>query len=230
MSPDKHLSGMHRRAFLAIAGIVGMAGCSSDGDGPDEDGGDSDTGTAQGGGTHEFDGTDGTVTDEVSLESGLTVIEATFDGDGNHTIDLLRPDGSATPRDFVQRANTYQGEQAFHVDGGEYVVDVSTSGAWEVILFQPRPQDSDANDVPERLNGGGDTVEGPYQFDGSYSLEGVNNDDGYLHTTIYSVESQQSEHALQNVQTNDETLISFDEIGYIELTSSEDWELAIDAP
>lgn len=79
-----------------------------------------------------------TVTDPVAVESGLGVITMTHQGEANFVVE--ERGGAVDDFDslMVNEIGSYSGLVARNLQGGEFYLDVSADGPWEIVVDQPR--------------------------------------------------------------------------------------------
>ncbi len=71
----------------------------------------------------------------ISLQSGLTRFDMTHDGDSNFAIWLFDDDGSRVDL-LVNEIGEFDGSTAIGVDQGTYILDISADGNWKVDITQ----------------------------------------------------------------------------------------------
>jgi len=86
----------------------------------------------------EFSGSDQQVSDEFTLESGLSIFRMTHSGQSNFTVWLLDSNEQRIEM-LVDVVGPLYGSKVLGIDtGGEYIVDVAANGNWTVRIEQPR--------------------------------------------------------------------------------------------
>ena len=238
---------MKRRRVVQLAALGGLslplAGCMNEategnGDADNEtDGGSGDAGnTTDGGGGNETAGADGnepagqTFTgsgrrgiDDISLEAGLTIVDAVHEGGGDFEVRLI-PDDAAGEL-FADASGAYDGQTARHLNGGSYLLSVVADGSWEVTVGQPR--DTSGESLPLSINGDGNEVHGPFEFNGSHQPSGDYEGEKISVNVLSSTDDSRAfvfhEGSIANPAAFD-----FDGIGYIEIKSDGEWSLEIE--
>ena len=86
----------------------------------------------------EFSGSDQQVSDEFTLESGLSIFRMTHADQSNFTVWLLDSNEQRIEM-LADVVGPFYGSKVLGIDtAGEYIVDISTSGNWTVRIEQPR--------------------------------------------------------------------------------------------
>lgn len=227
---------MNRRSLLASMGpalFAVVAGCStsdSSGDESDDkaDGEAGDSGlTLDDPADMTFTGTGGSLTDTFELESGLTLVEAIFPNDANNKYELIRPNGEGTWNQKQVIGAAFHATLAHSVSGGDYKLDITTNKEWKVGIRQPRPSESDAEQLPSEVTGTGEDVIGPYLFEGQYTTTLINEEGRFVHSYIWAPDGE-SFSLGSNVETNNETIVDYDGLGYISGEIGEKWLVKFD--
>jgi hypothetical protein len=240
---------MERRKFLAMTSaatiplIAGCAGSSDDDDDTNTGGADTDTGDENGndnGGssdgngddgepdygtldTFEFSGSGDSVESGIELEEGLIVIEATHDGSSNFAIHLIDDDRDHL---FVNEIGAYAGTSADSLDYNEYDLGVTADGDWEIEIRQPIV--NRGYDLPIEESGEGDSLIGPYEFDGTYTLSADHDGESNFAIHIYP-ELGRPELVTNEIGAYEgESSVRFDEPGWIAVTADGAWSVSVE--
>lgn len=84
-------------------------------------------------------------TEPFNLESGLTVVKMTHDGQANFIVDMLDEAGQpVAPMGVVNVIGPFEGSTAFPVSAGQHLLDIQADGNWNITVEQPRPTDAPA--------------------------------------------------------------------------------------
>lgn len=141
-------------AGLAIGPAVGAASVQDDGatnESADEPGNDStndtnatelqpiDVANASGNDTEviQLEGEGQTVTDPVSLEDGLLVAAYAHEGESNYQVSLWNEDADERAAFLVNEIGGVNGTTAAPVAAGNYSLEITADGPWNVTLVQP---------------------------------------------------------------------------------------------
>lgn len=81
------------------------------------------------------------VLEDVSLNSGLTIVEGTHEGASNFIVKFVPSEGRNTI--VINAIGTYDGATATLAQQGTYMVDVAADGQWSLTIRQPRPSAGD---------------------------------------------------------------------------------------
>ncbi len=86
----------------------------------------------------EFSGSDQQVSDDFTLESGLSIFRMTHTDQSNFTVWLLDSNEQRIEM-LADVVGPFYGSKVLGIDtAGEYIVDITTSGNWTVRIEQPR--------------------------------------------------------------------------------------------
>lgn len=84
----------------------------------------------------ELSGVGQTASEPIRLTSGLATVKMKHSGESNFSIFLLDADGGKVEL-LVNEVGLFDGSKAFRVPSdGDYVLDLSADGAWEVTIQQ----------------------------------------------------------------------------------------------
>jgi len=176
-----------------------------------------------------FSGTGSEVRDSIQIDGGITVVEAHHEQAsefGSNFIVELVGDGRSGEL-FVNEIGTYDGTQAALVDAGEYILDVTAEGGWEIEIRQPRA--SSAPSPPANFEGDGPDVVGPLLFDGTGTVSGSHDGesnfiveivptDGFVPTVVFN----------EIGSFSGETAYSVTGIGWVDVDADGEWSLTIE--
>ena len=172
---------MRRRwlVVLVVAGLLG--GCQS---GPDAS---PPTSTAAAGG-HEpepirFSGRKATTTEPFLLAGGLTVFAGEQRGRGSFRVEVLDEQGEPQRILFLSTGR-YRGSTGLGLRGGIYRLTIAAGAPWAVEITQPRGQAGAA--LPQRYQGGGDALVGPFRADGDVDVQVEHEGQGDLTVELLS--------------------------------------------
>jgi hypothetical protein len=104
------------------------------------------------------------------LESGLTVVRMSHQGDTNFIVDLLDENGnSVAPMGVANVIGPFQGSTPVQITrGGQYLLDVQVAGQWQITVEQPR-----AASAPETTSFSGNSQQATQLFELSGGLHRV---------------------------------------------------------
>lgn len=100
-----------------------------------------------------FSGTGDSATGRFTLDDGFVIIESTHNGSSNFALELLDKNGNPVEL-VVNEIGSYQGKQAYEISAGEYLYNVSASGAWTIQMSQYIPDEI----LTGNASGKGDSV------------------------------------------------------------------------
>lgn len=172
-----------------------------------------------------FSGSGATVEDGISIEGGLTVVDASHDGESNFQVSLV--DGSEFDDNFVNEIGQYDGETAALIGGGEYMLDVEADGSWEIEVRQPRAASGDS--LPQSLSDDRNRVIGPVEFSGTHVASGEHSGSRNFVTEIFPAKGSFSELVFNEIgQYEGETTFSFDGVGWVAVQADGEWSLDLE--
>lgn len=174
----------------------------------ESDDGDGDDGADSGGDTDTEDGTDGG--------------NETDERDEDET-DERDEDEFGSP--FVDWSGEYDGQTAYHLEAGPHVLSVVADGDWEVTIRQPR--DVSGESLPVSIDGSGNEVHGPYEFEGAHQPSGEY-DGEYIIGDIISATDDSNEIVLHENNVDDPTAFEYEGVGYVMIKSDGEWSIAIE--
>ncbi|GAB3670705.1 hypothetical protein [Halopiger thermotolerans] len=238
----------------------------------------------------EFSGSGDDAIEDVSIEGGLTVVDATFEGDEEFEVRLIPQDRVDTGGDgeddtggnrsaagdedtdgnetdvsgagnetddgaagnetddgdesgggdedesaeepesvlFVKSefvdSGEYEGQTAHPVVEGTYVLSVVADGDWEVTVSQPRAESGE--EPPISVDGSGNEVHGPFEFDGSHQPSGEY-DGEWIVADIYPV-SDDPVFMLHEGNIENPSEFEFEGVGYLSVKSDGEWTVEIE--
>lgn len=173
-------------------------------------------------GEQSFSGSGAEVRRDISIEGGLTVIEASHDGERNFQVSL--EDDTDFGEIFINVIGGFDGAQANLVDEGEYILDVNADGNWDLTIRQPRAAEGDQ--LPVSISGEGPRVFGPIEFEGTGVATGEHDGESNFQVEILPMEGAFGEIVFNEIGAFDgETSYSFDGIGWIDINADGAWTL-----
>lgn len=109
-------------------------------------------------------------TSPFQLESGLTVIRMSHQGDANFIVDLLDENGnSVAPMGVANVIGPFQGSTPVQIQrGGQHLLDVQAAGQWQITVEQPR-----AANAPAKTSFSGNSAQATQLFELSGGLHRV---------------------------------------------------------
>lgn len=174
-----------------------------------------------------FSGSGDSVEDGVDIEGGLTVVDASHSGDGHFAVHLLGDGGEFDETLFVNQAGQYGGETADMVENGEYQLEVSGDGDWEVEIRQPRAASGDG--LPQSLSGDSPEVLGPFEFEGSHTANGSHSGDSNFIVQAMPLEGSYGDLLFNDMGEYDgDTTFNHDGVGYVAIEANGDWSLDLE--
>ncbi len=179
--------------------------------------------------TQSFDGSGQTVTDEFSLEGGLTAVAFEHSGEANFIVNLEGPQEDL----LVNEIGDIAGAAAVPTEGGDYLLDVDADGDWEITVGQPVAPVEELRTVPVEASGTGDAVVGPVELEEAITVEGDHAGDGNFIVTMYD-EADSGGFASGELVFNQigqfegETRADYPGFVWIDVVADGDWSLALE--
>ncbi|OLZ41562.1 hypothetical protein A6E15_11465 [Natrinema saccharevitans] len=237
--------------LVVLGGVaVPLAGCSNEAadggdenddageDTDDEDGSAEEDGSADESNEREFSGTGSEALEDIGVEGGLTVVDATHEGDGEFQVRLIPGGGEGSEDDaedasepestgtlFADSSGGYEGQTAWHMEGGTYQLSVVAGGDWTVTVREPR--ETTGETPPVSLEGTGNEVHGPFEFDGAHQPSG-DYDGTEINVTILSTTREATQFVFHEDSIENPTEFEFDGVGYVEIKSDGEWSVDIE--
>lgn len=129
-----------------------------------------------------FSGDTSTVTDEVSLESALTVVAFEHDGEDNFIVEV---DGPVSG--LVAHSSDTTGAVCLAADRGDYEFGVATDSNWSMTVGQPFAPSESIRTPNISASGNGQTVVGPVELTEATTFTGEHeSDDGNFVVEVYN--------------------------------------------
>ena len=197
----------------------------------------------------EFSGAGDEAIEDVPIEGGLTVVEATHEGENDFEVRLVpeeqleeHREGDEDDEDeddededdeedeelrtlFVETSGAYAGETARGLEEGNYLLGVVADGEWEVTVRQPR--DESGESPPVSVSGDGNEVHGPFEFDGTYQPSGDYDGEGVI-VHLFSPTGEAGEFLFHEDSIDNPAEFEFDDVGYLAVESDDEWSVEIE--
>ncbi|WP_121744420.1 hypothetical protein [Natronorubrum halophilum] len=195
-------------------------------DNNDEEESEDDTETVDEPEPQSFSGSGASVEDGVSIEGGLTVVDATHTG-GSSNFQVSLVNDSEYDDNFVNAIGEYDGASADLLDADEYMLDVEADGDWDVEIRQPRAASGDS--LSQSLSGDSPAVAGPFEFSGSHIASGSHSGSSNFAVQIYPAEGSFGELVFNEIGEYDgETTCNFDGVGWVDVQADGEWAIDLE--
>ncbi|MFC6763975.1 hypothetical protein ACFQE6_02595 [Natrinema soli] len=227
---------MNRRQVVQLVALGGLtlplAGCTNnaaeDNDTADGNGNstvnEEEEETPDGPEEQKFSGTGPEASNDVSIQGGLIVVDATHEGEDDFEVRLI-PENSDAGKVFADSSGTYAGQTARHIDEGTYQLSVVADGGWEVTIKQPRPTSGES--PPLSINGTGNEVHGPFEFVGTHQPSG-DCDGERISVNVLSPTGDSRAFVFHEDSINNPSAFDYEGVGYIEIKSDGEWSIEIE--
>lgn len=167
------------------------------------------------------------VEDDIEIEGGLTVVDATHtSGEGNFQVHLVPSEGEFDEM-FVNEIGEYEGQTAALIEGDTYQLDVEADGDWEIEIRQPRAASGDS--LPQSIGDEINQVYGPFEFDNSHTATGEHTGDGNFIVHVYPPEGDFGEMVFNEIgEYEGETTFRHDGVGWVAVEADGEWSLELE--
>lgn len=177
--------------------------------------------------SRKFSGSGDTLTEELQLDEGLTVVNTTHDSAEPFLVTLI-PNGGSDEIIFANLDGD-AGEYAHLAEGGSYFVEVGAGGDWTLEFTQPTP--STGQIPPIEISGSGNEVIGPFSLDGRYISDGSYNGKGNFIVQAYPLSGFFPTDVMRATDGVDSRqAFNFDGLCFFESDVEGDWSLTVREP
>ncbi|MDJ1434831.1 cell surface glycoprotein [Halostagnicola sp. A-GB9-2] len=179
--------------------------------------------------TRSFDGSGQTVTDEFSLEAGLTAVTFDHSGEGYFVITLEGQEETL----LVNEVGDVTGAAAIPTEAGDYTLEVEADGEWEIHVGEPISPEDELRAIPVQASGTGDAVVGPVKIEDDVTVEGEHTEDGTFIVTMYDESDSAGVDAGETVFSQieafeGETRATHPGVIWIDVVADGEWSLALE--
>lgn len=173
-----------------------------------------------------YSGSGQEVIDDVDIIGGLTIVEATHDGESNFAVEFVPSEGEYNEL-FVNRIGSYEGATAELIDSDTYQIDVTADGDWSLTVRQPRPASGES--LPQSLDSDKPEVHGPFEFDGTHTATGEHDGDSNFAVRVFPPEGSFAELVFNEIGNFEgETTFRFDGVGFVDIEANGAWSLEME--
>ena len=182
----------------------------------------------------EFDGEGVSVTDEIDISGGLTVIDATHTGSSTFTVQFVPAEDGVDYR-LLEHTGAFDGSTGAFVEEGTYVVYVDADGPWDLTVRQPRVADDEADSLPISIDGSGTSWNGPILFEETVRVTALYEDNSGFRIGAVPQEIEDNEFVWNGSELVFDaigpfagaTTINTDGVGYVNITADGDWAVEL---
>jgi hypothetical protein len=182
----------------------------------------------------ELDGEGVSVTEELTLADGPTVIEATHTGSSTFSVQFV-PVEDGTDYRLIDHTGAFDGSTGSFVEEGTYVVYVDADGAWELVVRQPSVTPKEAADPPLSIDGSGSAWDGPILFEDGTRIAALYEDNSSFRVDVVPQDIDGTEFVWNGGELIFDvigpfagaTTVNIDGVGYIDVTAEEEWSIDI---
>lgn len=183
---------------------------------------------AQDGEQYSFGCKTDTVTDSFSIQGGFTSFDMAYDGESDFQVELIETSSGDTEQYLANDIGSWEGLLPYEIPAGEYVLDITADGAWEVIVRQPRHTLAEAERVPVMGEDDYPNYLGPIEFEGFHSVSGQYGGDSNF--AVWMLDDSGREEDLLFDETGEfqgETIAGYKGLGYIRVAATGTWRVDI---
>lgn len=175
--------------------------------------------------TQSFSGSGQSVEEGIEIDGGLTVVDASHNGESNFQVSLVND--SQFDDNFINVIGEFDGAQADLIDEGEYLLDINADGSWDIDIEQPRAGSGDS--LPESISGNGPDVVGPIEFNGTHIADGSHSGESNFQVQVYPMEGSFAETLFNEIGEFDgETTFSYSGVGWVDINADGSWQIDIE--
>lgn len=184
---------------------------------------------SQDGESYTFSGDSDDVTEPFDIEGGFTSFDMVHDGESNFQVELIDTDSGDTQEHLANEIGEWEGLLPYEVPRGEYVLDITADGNWEIIVRQPRHTLEDAESVPVMGEDEYPNYLGPIEFEGFHRIAGRYEGDGNFVVWLLDDDGGEVDLLFNEVgEFEGENTYSGNHVGYIRIEATGDWNLEAD--
>ena len=179
--------------------------------------------------SYTYEGTGAEVINGVDLESGLTVVEGTHDGESNFQVQFYGEDDDQYGTVFFNEIGAYEGASAELLDPSSYMIDIEADGDWTLEVRQPRATAAEADNLPQSLEGNTPDVIGPINFSGRHVAYGDHDGDSNFQVQVFPEDGYFGEVVFNEIgEYEGETTFSHDGVGWVDVEADGNWTVEIE--
>lgn len=184
---------------------------------------------SQDGESYTFSGSSDGVTDAFDIEGGFTSFDMAHDGESNFQVELVDTDSGDTREYLANEIGEWEGLLPYEVPAGEYVLDVTADGSWEIIVRQPRHTLDDAESVPAMGEDEYPNYLGPIEFEGFHRVSGRYEGDSNFAVWLLDEDGGEEELLFNEVgEFEGETTTNYEGLGYIRVEATGPWRIDVE--
>lgn len=176
-----------------------------------------------------FSGSSNAVED-TSIAGAFTVFSYSHDGTENFIIEILN-DGGELERVAVNEIGEVDAVRGFGMGTGEYTLDITADGSWNIDVAEPLPPDEEIHQVPADASGDTHDVVGPIELNGGETVYASH--DGDENFIVQAWDEDATSSFDQEIWVNEigeyegENVNQFSAIAWIAVQADGNWELEI---
>lgn len=175
----------------------------------------------------QFEGSGNQAVGPFPLEGAIAVFTFSHQGSANFIIEILDANGETVDFAANEIGSIEQASSASGLRAGEYLMEITASGAWTVTIEQPQP--STGESLPVTRTGTGNVVVGPLDGDGAarvaYSHQGSAN----FIIEVLDRFGQTVDFAANEIgAVEGSSIVNLAGINYLEITADGAWEIMLE--
>lgn len=174
-----------------------------------------------------FEGSSNEAVGPFPLEGGIAIFTFSHQGSSNFIIEILDSNGETVDFAANEIGSIDNASSAAGLPAGEYLMEITASGAWTVTIEQPQPSSGDP--LPVTRTGSGNVVVGPLEGDGAarvaYSHDGSSN----FIIEVVDRSGQTVDFAANEIgAVEGSSIVDLGGVRYLEVTADGSWEIALE--
>lgn len=168
-----------------------------------------------------------TTTVSFEIAGGFTTFDMKHAGDSNFIVDLNEALDGETEVFLANKIGKWEGIVPTYVAPGDYVLDVTANGSWEVIVRQPRHTLAEAESPPVTGSDDIPNYVGPVVFDGTNKVSFEFDGESYA-VKLLDDEGKTKSWLFSDVEDiEDQPDVLYRGLGYIRVEATGAWEVTI---
>lgn len=184
---------------------------------------------SQDGQRYSFSGSSDSVTDRFTVQGGFTSFDMAHSGESNFQVELIDTDSGDTQEFLANEIGQWEGLLPYEVPEGEYVLDVTADGSWEIIVRQPRHTIDDTAAVPVTGEDEFPNYLGPVEFEGFHTVRGAYDGDSNFAVWLLDENGGEVDLLFNEVGNFEgETTTNYEGMGYIRVEATGPWRIDVE--
>lgn len=173
------------------------------------------------------------VSDDFELLDGLVAFVYEHDGESNFLVQVLDAETGGILDVVANENGTVTGAAAEPAAAGEYTLEVTADGDWEIVIVQPSPPQQAVRTPPVATEDSGSGVVGPVALTGGETLTASHDGGSNFIVEVFddlASTAEDIELAVNQIGAVDDaaTSLSLEELVWVDVTADGNWSLSIE--